>query len=431
MDKGVSVLKRFASLIVFMLLMNAFFVGNQVEARAHTYSDVSPDSSHYEAINYLFEKGFIGGERVGPNVLAFNPNTPIKRSEVAVIFTSVLGLPMPEDHASIVKTYKDLNVNHPLILSIAATIEHGIFKGEDHSFKDGMLNREQMATVLVRALDLKSSGGNSATIHLSNVSDSHKEAVRLMAELQITTELRDFRPKESVTRAQFITFLYRAMEQKGLQKFDPNTNKDSIYAQVVDYSYRSSYQDSAYIFAGQPASFHTQMKISKEKFKKGTEYAVAYPNSFILLDNENEFIHLPNQKEIISKKRTNIPIYSRNLLTASYKKPADVPLPKGKTYAQLKQNQEEKQKFLKEKNNLKHHTHFNLFTGNFEDSIRWRADNMGLSSDQRRPIDPAELVRLMNWSIKTGDVYDGEYFSLYYDFKDGEIHVVLREVSFD
>ncbi|MCG7344158.1 S-layer homology domain-containing protein [Sporosarcina sp. ACRSL] len=424
-------MKRFVAVTVFVLLLSGILANNPVEARTYTYNDVKPSSSHYEAINYLFEEGFIGGYRVDQNVLAFKPNSPIKRSEVAAIFASVLGLPMPENHETIIKPYRDLNVNHPLILSIAANIESGIFKGEDHYFKDGVLNREQMATVLVRALELKSNGKSSHAVNLSNVSESHKDAVRLIADLQITTELRDFRPKENVTRAQFITFLYRAMERKGLQTFNPNTNKDSMYSQMVDYSYRSSYSDSAYIFADAPVSFHLQMNISKEKFKKGAEYAVAYPNSFILLDNENEFIHLPNKKEIIAKKRTNIPIYSRNLLTAAYKKPSDVPLPKGKTYAQLKQDQEAKQLMIREKNNLKHHTHFNLFTGNFEDSIRWRADNIGLAKDKRRPIDPAELVRLMNWTIETGDVYDGEYFSMYYDFTAGDIHIVLREVFFN
>ncbi|MEK3935736.1 S-layer homology domain-containing protein [Sporosarcina sp. FSL W7-1349] len=416
---------------VFFAFVTLTFGILKVDAKAYSFQDVKSESSHYEAINYLSEKGFIGGFRVATNVLEFKPNEPIYRSEAAAMLSSVFDLPVMEKHQAVVDAYKDFDPDHPLILSITSTINEGIFKGEDGYFKDSPMNREQMATIIVRAFGLEVAGNRKSQINLSNVSASHQEAVRILSTSGVTTEITDFRPKETVTRAQFVTFLYRAMKATGLQQYTTNEEKQYENFLFIDYVYTGIYGDSAYIYANNPPSFFKYMNVSKEDYLKGAEYAVAYPNSYILLNKDNEYIHLPQKKEIISRKRTNIPIYSRALSTFSLTDPSEVPIPAGKTLEQLAVEQKAKQAKLKEENQLRHSTYFNLFDKVPEDIIRWRADNIGPARDQRQPMDPYELVELMNRVIETGEVYDGGYYSMHYDFEKGIMHITMREVFFD
>ena len=72
-----------------------------------------------------------------------------------------------------------------------------------------------MATVLVRAYDLEGIGEqieDHADVNLDNVDESHQDNVQILADLEITDQLEDFRPMEDVTRGQFATFLHRVRD---------------------------------------------------------------------------------------------------------------------------------------------------------------------------------------------------------------------------
>lgn len=92
---------------------------------------------------------------------------------------------------------------------IAATIDAGIFRGSNGYFlPENHLTREQLATVLVNAYGLEGTAPHKE-INLTGVHPSHQKNVQILADLEITNQLEDFRPKETVTRGQFATFLYR------------------------------------------------------------------------------------------------------------------------------------------------------------------------------------------------------------------------------
>lgn len=136
----------------------------------------------------------------------------------------------------------------------------------------------------------------------------------------------------------------------------------------------------------------------------------------------------------MSKVRNKQPKYSEALLTAPYNKPEDVPLPKGTTYEQLESQQRFSHREIKETNNLKYLTFIFLFMENkntLDDTIGMRSYYIGPTKDQRIPIEPEKLVEIINWTIKTGQVYDGGYFAVYYNFKTGLVHMLLREVSYN
>lgn len=65
---------------------------------------------------------------------------------------------------------------------------------------------------IVEAFDLKDTGVYRG-IRLDNVSASHKRNVSLLAQHGVTNQLNDFRPGETVTRGQFATFVYEAMQE--------------------------------------------------------------------------------------------------------------------------------------------------------------------------------------------------------------------------
>ena len=179
-----------------------FILTTNVSA-ATTFKDVSKGNSHYEGITYLTSKGIINGYEDG----TYKPNKKISRSQAAVLFTKALELPKTE---KFIKVFYDVDKDHMYANQIISAWRAGIFKGSNSNFNDGSLTREQMATVLVNAFNLQDNG-KSVNVYLSNVSTTHKENVRLLAQHGITNRLDDFRPSETVTRGQFATFMYKTM----------------------------------------------------------------------------------------------------------------------------------------------------------------------------------------------------------------------------
>ena len=77
-----------------------------------------------------------------------------------------------------------------------------------------ILTREQMASVLVRAFDLKPKSGVNVTINdLAKISASHVDDVKVLYQNGVTVGKANgvYAPKDGVTRAEFSVFMYRAL----------------------------------------------------------------------------------------------------------------------------------------------------------------------------------------------------------------------------
>jgi len=139
----------------------------------------------------------------------FRPNESIKRSQVAVMFTRAFELtPIRSSH-----TFNDVPKNHLFYDAINQVYQSGIFDGlsTDKFSPDANMTRAQMAKVLVLAFELNSSG--DSTFH--DVPSTHwaYDYISTLAEYGIV--LGDngyFKPDELVTRAEFVAFMYRALE---------------------------------------------------------------------------------------------------------------------------------------------------------------------------------------------------------------------------
>lgn len=182
-----------------------------VSAESKSFSDVKPGSTHYDAIQALTEAGVIQGYSDG----TFGAWKNITRNQVATIFQKALKLPVPANKAEVLKkAYSDITVKSENSDAIAAVTAAGIFGGNGGKFGQWTdISREQMASVVVRALDLaKYNTKEDVKVNLSNVSSVHRANVQILANLGITKEVNDFRPTEKVQRAAFSSFVYRAQE---------------------------------------------------------------------------------------------------------------------------------------------------------------------------------------------------------------------------
>ncbi|WP_035711221.1 5'-nucleotidase C-terminal domain-containing protein [Salibacterium aidingense] len=180
-------------------------------AAADGYTDVEEGDTHYESILSLTEQGVIRGYEDG----TFRPWDDVKRQHAAVMLTEAADLETPEHIDEVLERYEDVGPDHMYADEIAAVTEAEIFKGNNGEFQPGKsITREQTASVLVPALNLEDydTSEEDVDIQLSNVHASHQENVQTLADLELTTQLDDFRPKESLARGAFSTFLHRSQQ---------------------------------------------------------------------------------------------------------------------------------------------------------------------------------------------------------------------------
>ncbi|MGY0691346.1 S-layer homology domain-containing protein [Virgibacillus sp. FSP13] len=172
------------------------------------FSDVKIGDFYYNQLAELYFRNIIHGYPDG----TFKPYQKLLRQHAIVLLYNALDLEAPSNYKEIANKFSDVGENHQYAKQVAALYEEGIFHGKPNG-KMGLndnLTREQMATVLVNAFKLKDTG-NDIDVYLDNVSESHKNNVYILAQYNVTNQLDNFRPQESVTRSQFVVFLHKVL----------------------------------------------------------------------------------------------------------------------------------------------------------------------------------------------------------------------------
>ncbi|TMN21794.1 M20/M25/M40 family metallo-hydrolase [Lentibacillus cibarius] len=184
-----------------------------VMAASTSYTDVKAGQSHYDAIMALTEQGVVQGYDNGK----FGQWDDVTRQQVAVMMYQAFDLKAPDKQETerILSGYDDVDSNHPYAKQIAAVTKSGIFKGNGGSFHPNKsITRQQVASVLLTARDLETyDAQEDKNIELSNVADSHKQRVQILANLGVTNQFDDFKPAESISRGAFAT-MYDTLDQK-------------------------------------------------------------------------------------------------------------------------------------------------------------------------------------------------------------------------
>lgn len=178
---------------------------------AQRLADIPNDFWAKNEVTQLVEQGVIGGYPDGE----FRPALAINRGQAANLFAGALKLPT----ASYQAKFKDVSEKSGFLQGVFSTYTAGIFGGKpDGRFGVAdALTREQMATTLVRAFNLKDTGKALTFTDWNKISESHRENVKILAQHGITTGREDgsFDPKATVNRVTFTVMLYRSLVATG------------------------------------------------------------------------------------------------------------------------------------------------------------------------------------------------------------------------
>ena len=168
------------------------------------FRDVPADAYYYEAVQWAVETGVTGG--VGDDLFA--PDAACTRAQIVTFLWRAAGSPEPQSKAD----FTDVPANAYYAKAVAWALENGITKGTSATTfsPDDPCTRAQAVTFLARALSAKAEG----TADFLDVAESayYCGAVAWAAENDVTSGVggKRFAPDQTCTRAQIVTFLYRA-----------------------------------------------------------------------------------------------------------------------------------------------------------------------------------------------------------------------------
>ena len=176
------------------------------EVETSPFSDVSTTAYYYEAVKWAQEKGITGG--IGNGL--FGPNQLCTRAQIVTFLWRAAGSPEPKSMSN----FSDVSADSYYAKAVAWAVENGITTGTgDGKFSpDATCTRAQSVTFLFRAIGkLVDSKAEFSDV----LTDSYyANAVAWAVENGVTNGIGDglFGPNNSCTRAQIVTFLYRAYQ---------------------------------------------------------------------------------------------------------------------------------------------------------------------------------------------------------------------------
>ena len=178
------------------------------EVKISPFRDVPTDAYYYEAVKWAQKKGITGG--IGDGL--FGPNQPCTRAQIVTFLWRAAGSPEPKAMSS----FADVSTDAYYAKAVAWAVENGITTGTgDGKFSpDATCTRAQSVTFLFRAIGkLVDSKAEFSDV----LTDSYyANAVAWAVENGVTNGIGDglFGPDNSCTRAQIVTFLFRAYQGK-------------------------------------------------------------------------------------------------------------------------------------------------------------------------------------------------------------------------
>ena len=178
------------------------------EAETMDFVDVPSSAYYYDAVKWAAKKGITGGTGDG----AFNPNGACTRAHIVTFLWRAAGSPAPKSTVS----FADVPADSYYAKAVAWAVENGITLGTgDGTFSpNATCTRAQSVTFLYRALGTAPTTVNGFTDVAADA--FYADAVAWAVESGVTNGTTDstFSPNNGCTRAQIVTFLYRAYQGK-------------------------------------------------------------------------------------------------------------------------------------------------------------------------------------------------------------------------
>ena len=177
------------------------------EVELSPFNDVSTSAYYYEAVKWAQEKGITGG--IGDSL--FGPDQPCTRAQIVTFLWRSAGSPEPENACR----FSDVSADSYYAKAVAWAVENGITIGTGNGrfSPDDACTRAQIVTFLFRALGKQT---DNRAEFIDVLADSYyANAVAWAVENNITNGIGNslFGPDQPCTRAQIVTFLYRAYQK--------------------------------------------------------------------------------------------------------------------------------------------------------------------------------------------------------------------------
>lgn len=169
------------------------------------FVDVPVSAYYYDAVEWALENNITGGT----TAVTFSPNNACTRAQMVTFLWRAAGEPEPE---TTVNPFTDVSENAYYYEAVLWAVEQGITNGttETTFSPDRTVTRGQTVTFLWRNAGSPAASGSSFTDVAADA--YYADAVAWAASEGITsgTTATTFAPNSSCTRAQIVTFLYRA-----------------------------------------------------------------------------------------------------------------------------------------------------------------------------------------------------------------------------
>ena len=191
--------------------------GSKVEVKAtfmednsvlNFFYDVPNGAYFYEAVKWAVDKGITNGL----SDTMFGPYESCTRAQIVTFLWRAAGSPEPKTASS----FTDVPANAYYAKAVAWTVENGITNGMTATMfaPDATCTRGQSVTFLYRALKGTASGSTNFTDVQSDA--FYADAINWAVANNVTngTSNTTFSPNADCTRAEIVTFLYRAYQGK-------------------------------------------------------------------------------------------------------------------------------------------------------------------------------------------------------------------------
>ena len=178
------------------------------EVEISPFADVATDAYYYDAVKWAVNKGVTNGV----SETLFGPDQACTRAQIVTFLWRAAGSPEAKRGSS----FADVAADAYYAKAVAWAVENGITKGTSETtfHPDEICTRAQGVTFLYRALGKLAAAQAGFT---DVAADSYyADAVNWAAENGVTKGISEtlFGPDGSCTRAQIVTFLYRAYQGK-------------------------------------------------------------------------------------------------------------------------------------------------------------------------------------------------------------------------
>ena len=174
-----------------------------------SFTDVPASAYYAKAVAWAIENGITNGM----TETTFAPDASCTRAQVLTFLWRAAGSPKAESTGN---PFTDVSADSPYYEAILWGVEKGITKGTTAATfaPDATITRGQSVTFLYRALKATASGSTNFTDVKSDA--FYADAINWAVANNVTngTSNTTFSPNADCTRAEIVTFLYRAYQGK-------------------------------------------------------------------------------------------------------------------------------------------------------------------------------------------------------------------------